>query len=147
MSGQRKSTAALDRAAQIIAGAIGAECERNAIAADDGVEEAFTGVRLHAALSEGAQAETGYCMGASEPYEIEHTAALEFISVEGTPEERRAIIEQAIIDSAEAIAADPTLGGLVDDAVVEEPDPDMADRYHGLEATLRLTYTAPTALG
>lgn len=147
MSSQRKSTVALDRAAQIIAGAIGCEVLRTPIGADDGEEEQYSGVRLVGALSEGPQVETGYCIGAPQPYEFEHTAALELISAEGTAEERRAIIEAAIIAAGDAIDSDPTLGGLVDDAVLEEPDPDMADRYHGVEATLRLTFTAPTALG
>lgn len=144
----RKYVQALDYAAGLIAKALGVEkVAREPIAALDGEEDAHSGVSAVCALSDGVGSETGYCMGASEPYEFERAAALELAVVGGSEEERSAKAEEWIMAAAAAVEADRTLGGLVDDAVVEEADPELADRYAALSATLRLTYTAQTALG
>jgi hypothetical protein len=139
---------ALDYAAGVLAKAIGVQkVAREPIDALEGDEDAHKGVRVVCALSDGIGIETGYCMGASKPYEFERAAALELVVIGGSEEERSTKAEEVITAAAAAIEADRTLGGLVDDAVVEEADPEMEERYAGLAASLRLTYTAQTALG
>jgi hypothetical protein len=138
---------ALDRAAELIAAAVGAAVQRDPVAAVDDEADAVSGTGLVIALSEGATTETGYCIGASRPYEFEHAAAFQVLVVRGDETARRARRREVVADSEAAIAADPTLGGLVDHAEFASPDPSDEELYAGLAASLVLTYTAPTALG
>lgn len=139
---------ALERAAEMLASAFGvARVARLALGAEEGETEPVGETALVAALSNGQSVETGYCMGADRPFEFEHVAALELVLTGGDPdarnERRRALIDCA----AAAIAAEPTLGGLVDYAEIGGADPSDEVRYLSLAATLTLTYTAPNALG
>lgn len=143
----RVGTAALDRAAEIIGASIGATVERFPLGPDAGVRDDKDRTRLVAALTEGAVVETGFCMGAQRPHEMELTAGFELLAVEGTDEARRARCEAALRLAESAIAADPTLGGLVDWAEFSAPDPEDELRFTALAAVLTLTYTAPSALG
>lgn len=145
---QRVCTAALNYAAEIIAAAIGVEeVSREPIGPDQGEEETLSETKLIAALSEGTSQEGEYLMGSATPHEFEHGAAFQLLAVEGAETERRARCETAIMRAADAIAADPTLGGLVDYAELTEPTLDNAPRYTAIAAQLTLTYSAPTALG
>ncbi|HYD87114.1 MAG TPA: hypothetical protein VEA80_06555 [Vitreimonas sp.] len=138
---------ALDEAAQIIGQALElAQVLRDPIGPQQ-PDEDEDGVGLLVALSEGVGSETGYCMGAARPFEFEHAAALEILVVGGSDSERRARRAAALAAAAAAIAADPTLGGLVDHAEIGAPDPSAEARYVAYAATLTLTYTAPDALG
>jgi hypothetical protein len=145
----RVSTAALDYAAGLIAAALHVESiARDPIGPVDGELDPIEGAQFVAALSEGPSVRGEYLMGSATPFEFQHNAAFEIIVLEGAGEEaRRALRETLLMDAAAAIAADPTLGGLVDFAELCEPDPENAARYAGIAAQLEITYSAPTALG
>jgi hypothetical protein len=138
---------ALDAVAHLISQTLGlAEVMRAPIAGepeDDGV----IGAGLVAALSEGQSTQLGHAMGALKPYEMEHRAALELLAVGGDDNARARRIAEALESIEAAILADPTIGGRVDYAELEEPDPTDTERFYALSAVLTLTYTAPTALG
>lgn len=139
--------AALDRAAEIIAAAIGVERVTRDQIMDEPAVDAVDETGLVVALATGAWLELGYATGASRPYEFQHDAPFEILVVRGDPAARRARRSKAIADANAAIAADPTLGGLVDRAEFVSPDPNDAERFLALAATLQLTFTAPDALG
>lgn len=144
----RKVTQALDRAGELIAAALGvAEISREPLGAEEPEAEPGADVGVVAALTEGDGQETGFLMGSATPFEFEHGADLEILVVGGGHAERRARRDDALNEAAAAIAADPTLGGLVDWAEIEKPDPSAGERMAGVSATLTLHYTAPTALG
>lgn len=144
----RVCTAALDHAAGLIAAALGIErVGRDPIGPDEPEGEYGEDVALVVALSEADLVEGEYLMGAATPYEFSMPATLDVIVVGGSREQRLALRGEAIIAAAAAIAADPTLGGLVDFAEVESPDVTTGERSAGVQATLTLTYSAPTALG
>lgn len=84
-------------------------------------------------------------------YDITHSVP---ITVEA---EERADIDVALIGMATSIAADPFLGGVVDWAELGSPDVEadaptgpggqQLPRIYTAQATVTLTYTAPTAVG
>ncbi|HRE45740.1 MAG TPA: hypothetical protein PKY87_17460, partial [Terricaulis sp.] len=138
---------ALDEAARIIGEALEIDVAREPIGALD-EDEDEDGVRLVAALSEGAQTELGYAMGGGyRSFEFEQRAAFELLAVGGDEDQRRARVSRALVAASNAIAANRRLGGLVDHADLEQPDPTDEVRYAALAAVLVLTFTAPTALG
>ena len=139
--------AALDRAAEIIALALGLERVGRAPIAQEPDEDELSGADLVATLSAGQSTETGYCLGAERPFEFEHRAAFECLAVKGDAAARTARVNAALELAAAAIAADPSLGGLVDYAELESADPTEALQFAALAGVLTLTYTAPTALG
>lgn len=139
---------ALDAAAALIAAALGlSEVAREPLAAEEPEAAPGEDVGLVVALSEARGQETGFLMGASAPFEFEHDAAFELIAVGGSAEERRAARDEALACAAEAIAADPTLGGLVDWAELTDVDFSVGERSAHAAASLSLHYTAPTAMG
>lgn len=142
----RVAVAALDAAARIIGDVLGQEVMRAPIAGEPQDDEAI-GAALVVALSEGQSTNLGYAIGAPEPYEFEHRAALELLALDGDDAACAARIADAIARIDAAIRADTRLCGTVDYAELEEPDPTDTERYHALAAILTLTYTAPTALG
>jgi hypothetical protein len=144
----RVCTTALDYAADLIAARLGVGAVlREPLGADEPEAEPGADVALVAALTEGNSTELGYLLSAATPYEFEHAATFDLIVVGGGHDERRARRDDALFEAQAAIAADPTLGGLVDWAELENPDFSAEDRHVGVTATLTLTYTAPTALG
>lgn len=145
-----KASAALDCAAARIAAACAlSKVARQPIGADELDDDSISNTSALMALSEGQSVETGYCIGATEPHEFEHVAALEVIVLggDGDPQVRAQRVRELVALAAAAIAEDPMLGGLVDFAEIGAPDPSDEVRYAGLAATLTLTYTAPNALG
>lgn len=105
------------------------------------------GVVLAAALSEGETVELAYLLGASEPHELLHRARLEILAAGGPEDARRAALDDALVACGAAVAADPTLGGLVDFAELEpgapfDGDEDSARGFVGVTALLSLTYCA-----
>lgn len=138
---------ALDRAAEIISAAIGANVQRLALGPEEPEHDPASNTGLVAALSEGQPLEIGYCIGATRPFEFEHAAAFELLAIGGDDAARRKRVVEALECAANAIDADPTLGGVVDFAELSTPDPDDEVRYSALAAVLTLTYTAPNALG
>lgn len=149
MMERRKASVALDYAALLFAHTLGIEaCAREPFDPAAGEEDEESDVRFACSISEGPMQELGYAMGADEPYEFEMAALGELIGAEGvSEEERRAFIEDKLLRLAEAVENDPTLGGCVDFAEIGEPNPDMADHYSAMVFTMRITYTARTALG
>lgn len=149
MSTQRKIKTILDKAAAIIAGAIGvSEIARNPIGSEEGEEDLSGDLPLLAALSEGEPGLLGeLMMSASDAFEFEHGAAFELLAVGGSDAERKERCELALMRANEALMRDPTLGGVCDYARFEEPDPEMQDRFIAIAARLAVTYTAPSALG
>lgn len=144
---ERITTQALDRAAARIAAAILTRVEREPIGALDADADS-DGVTLIAALSEGGATELGYILGGGpRAYEFEQRAAFELIAIGGDDNQRKLRVARALAVAYRVIEADPTLGGLVDYAVLEQPDPSDEIRYAALAAVLVLTFTAPTALG
>ncbi|HRO03723.1 MAG TPA: hypothetical protein PLS69_09000, partial [Terricaulis sp.] len=119
----RITPAALDVAACRLAEALGLEAISRLPIADEPQDDETIGAGLVGALSEGASSQLGYAMGAARPFEFEHRAAFELVAVSGDDATRQARIADAIARAHDAIAADPTLGGLVDYAEMAEPDP------------------------
>lgn len=110
------------------------------------------GVTIAAALSEGETATLAVLLGSAEPYELLHTARLEVLAAGGRGADNddalaRAVIDDALLLCGDAIAADPTLGGLVAFAELDAAEPfdgaaDTGPAFLGATAVLRLTYTA-----
>lgn len=143
-----KYVAALDHAAEIIAAAIGVpKVGRDPVGADELSEDEIDETGVVVALSDGLGAETGYLMGAAEPYEFERSAALEIFVAGGDAAARRRKRDELVMKASAVVAADPTLGGRVDFAELTEAEPTADERYVAIAANLNLTYSAPTALG
>jgi hypothetical protein len=138
--------AALDYAATLIAEAAGVSVDRTGIPDDPDFDD-DSGTGLVAALATGTWTETGYLISAAKPYEFEHAAPFQVV-VFGDDQAERSARRAAYVRAAhDAIADDPTLGGLVDHAELGLPDPADEERFTGLAAVLTLTFTAPDALG
>jgi hypothetical protein len=144
----RVCTAALDYAAELIAARLGVGLvAREPIGPDEPEAEPGADVAVVAALTEGEGQELEFLLGAAKPFEFEHPATLEILVIGGGHDARRARRDDALEEAEAAIAADRTLGGLVDWAELERVDLSVGERSAGVTATLSLLYTAPTALG
>lgn len=104
-------------------------------------------VQVVAALARGATTINAETLGGAERYELQHEARLELLAA-GGPEAARAARVAALWPLAgAAIAADPSLGGLVDHAELDPADDEGAAEatlrgFAGGAATLRVLYTA-----
>lgn len=140
---------ALAHAAALIAAALGVEdVSMEPIGPEEGEAEPGEDARIIVALSEGSAPESiGFLMGAASPYEFQHDASLDILVVGGSAEDRRARRDAALVEAHDAIAADPTLGGLVDWAELSGAALSVTERAAHAGVDLSLTYSAPTALG
>lgn len=141
---------AIDAAALLFSTAIGVPFAINPKSAVD-EEELDDGVLMVAAISKGTSQTLNELLGAPR-FEIEHAARVTLFSFHGEEADQDAAIETAQMEMATAIAADPTLGGLVDDCILGSPSDDLipaADSVSGAAVTLPLTilYTAASAAG
>lgn len=151
-----KITRILDEAAKRIEARLQHKVQRRSVSTPDEGESppSYAGIRFAIALSEGqGSAETGFRMGAAEPFDMEHRARLEILAVEGDRLTRTEECD-ALFDEAEAaITEDPTLGGLCDYAEFEGAIPDDADEAFGIAAQagwacdLVILYASPSARG
>src|SRR5690349_6689049 len=123
---QRICSQALDRAALLIGTALGANVLREQMGPEAGDVDEIDQTALVTALSEGDSNAGEYLMGSTTPFEFTHGAAFELLIVGGSDDVRKARRDRALMEASAAIAADPTLGGLVDWAELIEPDPDVA---------------------
>ncbi len=141
---------ALDAAAALIAAALGVEVAREPMAERDPPDPDPLGVTLAVALAQGPTGPpSAQLLGQPPAFEFEHTATLEIVALGGAEADRADAVTAALIAADAALAADPTLGGLVDFAELAGPDfssakaPPMA----AVSVDLLLTFTAPSALG
>ena len=143
----RVVTSALARAAELIGAALGVAVASEPIGALDPEESPVDETKVAVSLSEGTSSEGEYLLGSATPYEFEHQAVFELVVAGSDEATRAAKRDECLMATAAAIAADPTLSGLVDFAELTSPDVSAEERFAGVTATLTLLYSAPTALG
>lgn len=142
---------AIDAAAALIGAAVGFEIRVNPKSAID-PEDQGDSVFLIGAIAKGSSSVLGERLGVAARYEIEHAATLTFFAFGGEEADQDAALENAQILAANAVLADPTLGGLVDDAAVGPPSDELlqaADTIAGAGLTMPVNflYTAASAAG
>lgn len=142
---------AIDAAAVLIGAAVGFEIRVNPKSAID-PDDQGDGVFLVGAIAKGSSNLLNTLLGGATPYEIEHAATLTFFAFGGEEEDQDAALENAQILAANAVLADPTLGGLVGDAAIGPPSDELlqaADTVAGAGLTMPINflYCAASAAG
>lgn len=145
-----KVKAALDAAAAILATATGLAVPVDPASAQAPVAQGDAGekVRLVASLARGVPTILDEALGSgADRYSLQHDARFEVLAVGGPEDARTTLVYAAFAAAGAAIAADPTLGGTVDHAVLDAADDEGAAEatlrgYAGGAATLRFLFTA-----
>jgi hypothetical protein len=117
------------------------------LALADTLEALEGGADVHLNVVDGDGEVTAVELGRPNIYEIEHTLALEWIVKAATDEARESAFDAGLEAIHDAIAADETLGGAVDDvAIIAINRSNLAiegvPQLKGAEISVRLTFTS-----
>lgn len=128
------------------AGATLPAAKRN-LALADTIEALEGGADAHLNVVDGDGEVAAVELGQPNTYEIEHTLALEWIVKAATDEARESGFDAGLEAIHDALAADATLGGLVDDVAITAVNRsnlaiEGVPQLKGAEIAVRLTFTS-----